>query len=338
MVKKETSIFNKIGLQSIYVINESGLPLLIRYYTKNQPTDQDEVIISSFIGALTIFAQNMLITYISDIGIQRKRLFFKYNSGLIYILVFNELKLRKFKLHHLHQLAEVIVWHFTADFNNFFEEMSGKYRDFEISKMLENYGSSADILVEKGCLDWYELRKTDKVQTFLSKKPSTEANHDSSTNNATIIRNAGINAFYMINIDNEPVFNRVYNPENSLSSNANAFASFLSAVNTFSHQMLVAKLNDIGMFNQRIFIKHNPLYTFALVIDEVVHLTRSKVTEKNAINTFFSSFLKYYGNTNFKIPIENQERNTYDEFSSKVDFSLYDVCKLLKPIYKKSNE
>ena len=184
-------------------------------------------------------------------------------------------------------------------------------------------------------MEWLELRNTNNYSQDHINNSIDDNDTHSHNKNITNIRNTGINAFYMINTDNEPVFKRIYNPESPLSSNADTFALFLSAVNTFSHQMLVAKLNDIGMFNQRIFIKHITSYNYAQVIDDVIHLTRSKETEKTAINTFFRTFLKNNRNIDLKIPIDKSNKDELGDFTSNVDWYLSDACKHLRPADKK---
>ena len=59
-------VFEEIGLLSLYIVDDSGLPLMIRNYFKDEYSDEKNIIITSFASAISIFAQNVLISFIRE--------------------------------------------------------------------------------------------------------------------------------------------------------------------------------------------------------------------------------------------------------------------------------
>jgi len=62
MANNFPAVFKKIGLNSLYIVDSSGLPILIRNYFADEYSDEKNIIITSFASAITIFAQNILVS------------------------------------------------------------------------------------------------------------------------------------------------------------------------------------------------------------------------------------------------------------------------------------
>ena len=303
-----SNVFQNIGLLSVYIINESGIPLLTRNYEGSQPVDQENIMIGGFLGAISLFAQGELISYISDIGIYRKRLFFKYQAGFIYVMVFYENKLTTLTLQQFHELIEIIIWRLTSEFKTFYDKTARTSNYFQLTKEIENYGPMADVLLEQGCFEW---QKTLDAQ---SNQFSEVNEHKDETSNIfefnPLIKRFGIQGIYIIDKTNSPIYTRIYNTENILIINKRIMTSFFAAINSFIQNTLVSEVSDVGMFNQRILVKQQFPYTYIVVIDALVHLSTSRGEGRFAIDTFIKDL-----NQELKIAVN----------SKKIDFTLIEA-------------
>ena len=152
-------------------------------------------------GAISLFAQSMLISYVSDIGIYKKILFFKYQYGLIYIIAFKESILNELTLQEMRGLVEESIWELTSYFYSFYTSALLIYKDYELMSRIEEKGELIDNLIEKGCISWLE---TNEYQTSL--RDDTEIKVDIKNDLSAIIKLLGINAVYVIDKENKLVF------------------------------------------------------------------------------------------------------------------------------------
>ncbi|OLS22153.1 MAG: hypothetical protein HeimC2_30400 [Candidatus Heimdallarchaeota archaeon LC_2] len=72
-------------IQSIFILNKSGVPLFARYYNVEK-NKHDAVLIAGFLSAIDIFATKTLEGQLTDLGLGDKRYFFE-RSDNDYILV-----------------------------------------------------------------------------------------------------------------------------------------------------------------------------------------------------------------------------------------------------------
>ena len=284
MPKKTYTIFNQIGLLSLYIIDDSGLPLIVENYDQKPSSEEDNIIITSFSSAISVFAQNMLTSFISDIGIFSKRLFFKHQSGFIYLLVFDVDIIHKLTLHQLHDLITIAIWHLDVKFKDFYEEMSKKTKRYALPSEIQNNATFVETLLEKGCRDWLEIHKDNlKIEETISDSYFDENTLDS------YVKKLGINAIYLLDKNNKPKFNRIYDPNSPLITNDDVMPSLLTAIGTFTRALLVSYVSDVGMFDQRIFLKCKKPFTFVLIVDDLKFLTESRKNEEKIFNLLFNN-------------------------------------------------
>lgn len=106
----KTSLVKKIGLNTLLIIRPDGIPLVKRHYSENSPLT-DATLIGGFFSALVTFSDAMLLNYVSDIGINFSRLFFKYQSGFVYVVELDESLLMKSNFQQARYLVDVVLWH-----------------------------------------------------------------------------------------------------------------------------------------------------------------------------------------------------------------------------------
>lgn len=324
MAMKDEHVFQKIGLLAIYVIKDNGLPLLARYYDGTESTDKDDILVSSFLGAISLFAQSMLISYVSDIGIYKKRLFFKYQAGLIYIVAFKESILTELTLQDMRGLIEESIWEFVSFFYEFYNNALLIYKDYELMSRIEEEGETIDKLIEKGCLSWQESNEHQ-----IRREPQDEDKNEATNDLSAIIKLLGINSIYVIDKDNKLVFNRDYQLDNILAADSTIMTAFLNAIQTFAKKLLTAELSDVGMFNQRIFLRKAESLTYVIVVDDLLYLTHSKNEEKIILNTIFRNiifeFKRFLAN-----PLLESEAIIAEDFRPTIDQI---ICETFKEYY-----
>ena len=185
-------VFKKIGLNSLYIVDSSGLPILIRNYFADEYSDEKNIIITSFASAITIFAQNILVSFISDIGIEDKRLFFKYQSDFIYLLVFDEDKLKGLTLNKLHELMAITVWRLDAIFKEFYHNELKSDVSKSLPVDIERKESKIDTFLAKGCNDWFEIQE----KSLPAEKLNERIIFQKSSKNK-FLKDIGLSAFYL---------------------------------------------------------------------------------------------------------------------------------------------
>jgi hypothetical protein len=284
MSKRTYSIFNQLGLLSLYIIDESGLPLIVENFDKKTTSEEDNIIITSFSSAITIFAQNMLISFISDIGIFSKRLFFKYQSGFIYLLVFDEDVIHGLTLRQLHELITIAIWQLDIKFKEYYDEVSSTTKRYALPFEIRKNAKFVKELLEKGCRDWLDVNK----EKFVVKELIGDDYFEEESLDA-LVKQLGINAIYLLDRNNNPKFTRIYEPNIPLVTNENIMSQLLTAIGTFTRALLVSYVSDVGMFNQRIFLRYVKPYTFVLIVDDLKFLTESRKNEETIFNLLFNN-------------------------------------------------
>jgi hypothetical protein len=289
-IRGTTDIFEQVGLLSLFIIDESGLPLLVRNYVPNKSSEEENILITSFSSAISLFAQNMLISFISDIGLGMQRFFFKYQSGFIYLLSFDTTKLHNLRLQQVHELIVIAVWELDHAVREFYEKASGEVKKFAISTTIEKLTPQLDQLIAKGCSDWKDI-------AALNSKNLSDLQLTNNPKNSLseMIDYLGLKAVFILDKENKPIFKAIYDSKSPLVLDSSIMASFLTAISSFAKTMLFSSITDIGMFNQRIFIKSNKPYTFVLVIDDLKFLLHSRSEEDKILQRIFVGLIKDAG-------------------------------------------
>jgi hypothetical protein len=229
----------------------------------------------------------------SDIGIFYQRLFFKYHGGLIYILAFDEEKLTNQSFLNVRQYVEEVIWRLTSEFQKYHEKGKKIFKSYELTDKLQKYTPEVDDLVFHGCIDLLETLEYLEEQKRKAFKPP-EITQVAIEN---FVEFFGIQAFYAFDT-NDIVWNKIFNAENPLTTAGDIMGGFYKGIQAFAKTTLVSSVSDVGMFSQRIFIKHNEPLTFLLVVDELKYL-EFPITEIEKIvdailGYLAEKFMEYY--------------------------------------------
>ena len=113
----DVSLLPQLGINSVYIITNTGQPLIIRTYAETNIFTKDSVTVSGFLTAINMFAESTLEVFLSDLGISDQRLFFKYNSENFYIIGIDEQSFKSLSLQDSRQFIEELLWILVNAFN-----------------------------------------------------------------------------------------------------------------------------------------------------------------------------------------------------------------------------
>ncbi|MFW9928672.1 MAG: hypothetical protein ACFFD1_04715 [Candidatus Thorarchaeota archaeon] len=132
------------GVFGLYILTREGLPLVERNYKSILGGNQKEVtgltfgsdtlLVAGFFSAIAKFATEKISGLLSDIGLHVLRLFFDFTEELIFILVFDELKLQELPFYEIRTMLKGTLSQVKSIFETYFGEdkEDGKPSDIEI--------------------------------------------------------------------------------------------------------------------------------------------------------------------------------------------------------------
>ena len=257
----KTSLVQRVGLNTIMVIRPDGMPLIKRHYSDHSPLT-DATLISGFFSALVTFSDSMLLNYVSDIGINFSRLFFKYQSNFVYVVELDESLLMKSNFQQARYEVDVILWHLAEKFPYYYKKKGFKSYEMPIGKRKIS-PKFIDTLIRKGCRDWLKVIKPDLEVSKFDHIPFT-----TTVNILEATQKYGIDAFYVLGKE-KIIYELKFNKKNTLTNSGELLSNFLSAVKAFGDKTFLSSVSDIGFFNNRLYFKFFDTVDFLTVIDEL---------------------------------------------------------------------
>lgn len=255
------AITKKVGLNTVLIIRPDGIPLVKRHYSDNSPLT-DGTLISGFFSALITFSDSMLLNYVSDIGISSARLFFKYQSGFVYIVELDESLLVKSNFQQARYQVDVLLWHLAEKFPYYYIKKGFKSYEMPAGKRRIS-PKFIDTLIRKGCRDWLKVVKPDLEESKFNPIPFT-----ASINILDATQKYGIDAFYVLGTE-KIIYELKFNKKNTLTTDGKLLQDFLDAVKSFGDQTFFTAVSDIGFFNNRLYFKFLNTVNFLTIVDEL---------------------------------------------------------------------
>ena len=164
----DNSILPQLGINAIYIISDTGTPLIIRNYSERAVFTKDSATVSGFLTAINIFSESALEIFLSDIGILDQRLFFKYQSDIYYIIAIDEAAFKSLSLQDSRQFIEELLWILVNGFNDFYNDAQEKYKLLELKEKLDEFAFEVDKLADEGARSWLQtLSEMRKVNTTI---------------------------------------------------------------------------------------------------------------------------------------------------------------------------
>lgn len=131
------------GITIFGIIELSGIPLIIKYYSKSDDSDSDKSsLFAGFIAALSNFAKAEFSGKIQDFAINNQRIFFKFINKVIFIASVKEVKISNLQIKDFYVFAESI---FDLTATEFLEDYAVVSKDLEnLSPWLDNFETILD--------------------------------------------------------------------------------------------------------------------------------------------------------------------------------------------------
>jgi hypothetical protein len=136
-IKADLSDF---GIYGLYILTREGLPLVERNYKGDSKTTfgSDSLLVAGFFSAIAKFASEKISGLLSDIGFHTIRLFFDFTEELIFILVFEEMKLQVLPFYDIRMMIKGTTSQIKAIFESYFGEEGSEDSPTDIEVITKN--------------------------------------------------------------------------------------------------------------------------------------------------------------------------------------------------------
>lgn len=254
------------GLDSMLILNNNGIPLVVRHYREDSLLSNDEVLVSSFFSAMSTFANQLLLSYISDIGLVNQRLFFKYQGDVIYVLVFDEGKLVGRDYQSIRQFVEQIMWHLVGNFYPFYDQARRTLRPMELSRAIHEFHPTIDALMVSGTQEYLRTSVVEGEPLLLTDLTFEQYGLE----HLYILRGEEVLCEFELEGATPNVFT------------GDILNSFFAAITAFASNAFMTSLSDVGLFSNRLYVHTEAGFTFMLVVNELVYIGLS-ITDERAL-------------------------------------------------------
>ena len=293
------TILPQLGINAIYIISDTGTPLIIRNYSDKAVFTKDSATVSGFLTAINIFSESALEIFLSDIGILDQRLFFKYQSDIYYIIAIDEAAFKSLSLQDSRQFIEELLWILVNAFNEFYSEAQEKYKLLELKEKLDEYSFEVDKLANEGATSWLqtlsEMRKVNS--TILSQLGDIKVS-------STILKSSGLLNIYILE-EGGLIYELSIAEESKDPNRAQNIINLNKTISDFGDNALVTSVGDIGFFSTRIYLKNSgksrvimlvaneliyvqfPIYIIKLIFDNLMSKIDKSLSKKREIGPQF---------------------------------------------------
>lgn len=297
-------IFTTLGVTSIMIISDNGLPLITREYSEGISFNQNNLLISGFFSALHSFAQTYFLSQISDIGTVTNRLFFKFHGDLIYIIAVHGSKMQEKKVEDVRLFVDEVLWRLTSDFWTYYKNIKNTAKGFDLNIRLESYGDTVDQLIQEGCQDWLDTHQDADEFIAFPLSPGSEDTTPAIASNGsdTILEDWGIEGFYAL-YQNQILANIAIKDGHFLSSAGEIMSNFLKSVQSFVQTTFFTRITDIGIFNHRIYLMKSIPFTFLLITNDRLVLEWTLAKTQTILKSVLNNISKvFHGNNLVELP------------------------------------
>ena len=315
---EQLNFIKGLGVKSILIINNDGLPIFDYHFDVNSLLKENTIILSSFFSAFNSFAESLLLSYLSDFGIQDQRLFYKYYSDFFFIVGVDSLKLNSKSFYDIREFVDVILWHLTQEFTFLFERELSSFKAWELYREITtNYLGTILRYIYKGCKDWSDTIAG--IPAFPSSvkplDPLPDINNASYTD---LTFKFGLEAVYVLNNDlliYEQIFNEAIKIEGELLSD------LFRAINTFASTQFGLILTEIGLFNNRVFYKRDGDQIFLFLVNDLINFSRSVKQTQNIVEKLIDRLIPEL-KKKFTVEEVDKDKDLEDLYKRVLDFEI----------------
>lgn len=290
-----------LGLEAVLVLNDSGLPIYVRNYSKSVLETGEDVVLSAFISSLSNFIKIYDKEELHGFSTASNKFFIKTKNELIYSFVLNSNIFNIAKGEELRAILDKTSTELVKSFTVYYNMTIMK--DFIEKTFLNTFEKQIDILLS------FNLRKTLKSRTVsnsLYKKVSIEDEFLKDSFNYAFLK-FGILGLIVLDDANKPFVIRDYSINRKYNSRIDYYQKIVLTLKQFGHSKLDV-LTDIGIGENRIILNEIKNFTIGVVIKEEnywnfnhqeLNLLLNKLLNNIEFQLHHSA--KYTSNTNEKI-------------------------------------
>jgi predicted regulator of Ras-like GTPase activity (Roadblock/LC7/MglB family) len=125
---------NLLGIKGFIIITKDGIPVIERIYDETLDIGTDTFLTAGFLSAFARFADEHVSGLLSDIGLHTYRLFFDYDEHLMFLLIYDEMKMSDLPVSEFLMLFKGTMSEIKSLIREFFLEESRS----SLKKMIEN--------------------------------------------------------------------------------------------------------------------------------------------------------------------------------------------------------
>lgn len=277
------SYIKSLGVKSILIINYDGLPIFSHDFVPDSLIKQNIVMISSFFTAFNQFAESLLFANISDFGVADQRIFYKYYSEFFYILVVDSKAHSTKSFYDVRELVDIILWQLTQEFSYIFDKHLAKLKAYELYNEIKlKFTMTIIELIYRGCKDWSENINSSSI---------TKDTDEIDINNASIedlTLKYGLESVYVLQGD-KVVYEQLFNE--AITIEGEIITSLFRAIESFTNMELKLNLQEIGLFNQRMFYRTVDKHVFIFLINDIPYFKFSIKKSYSIINSLINRII-----------------------------------------------
>lgn len=311
-MEKEAEYIKSLGIKTILIINTDGIPIFTYHFSDDSLLKQNILILSSFFSAFNSFAEALLLSYLSDFGIQDQRLFYKYYSDFFFIIGIDSTKYTDKSFYDMRELVDIILWQISQEFAYMFDDKLKELKSFELNDYIaKNMQEELISHMYQGCVDWVDTIKTSSINDSEIVIPdmNTVSPEDMSTR-------FGLEAAYVMRGD-IIVYQQVYNP--AIKIDGDLLSSLFRAIDSFSSTQFGLVLQEIGLFNQRLFYRQYDKEIYLFLVNDLLYYKHSIADTEDIIYSMIDSIIP-----RLKANVKDAEKDKVDEdiFKRVLDFEI----------------
>lgn len=126
----------ELGIKGFMILTKAGIPIIERIYDSNLDLGSDPLITAGFLSAFARFADEHVSGLLSDIGLHTYRLFFDYSESLLFLLIYDEMKMSNLPISKFLMLFKGTLSEIKSSIREFEGDLGSEEISFQ--KLLEN--------------------------------------------------------------------------------------------------------------------------------------------------------------------------------------------------------
>ena len=309
----KTEYIKSLGVKTLLIINNDGIPIFNFHFAEDSLLKQNLLVLSSFFSAFNSFAEALLLSYLSDFGIEDQRLFYKYYSDFFFIIGIDSNIYSNKSFYDMRELVDIMLWQLSQEFAYMFDDQLKDLKSYELHDHIAKHLQEQLIShMYQGCIDWVENigRKISTVSRILEIPDIT------TLNNEDLATKLGLEAAYVLRGD-IVVYQQIFNQ--AIKVDGDLLSSLFRAIDSFSSTQFGLVLKEIGLFNQRLFYKHFEKEIYLFLVNDLLFYKHSTTDTEKIINSMIDHMIPQLKS---HIKVVEQEKTDEDIFKRVLDFEI----------------